>query len=155
MTRQRVDAWAAKSWADAEAAISSGRFNDEIVPTRATIIDPKTGAKSYKLITTDDPLRKTNLETLAKLKPAFPKFGPVTTAGNASQITDGAAALLVMTRRKARELNLPILAKYIACSVRFANRCTKHMLKSVTDCRRRTTSMSTPLAFDYGSEARI
>ena len=57
-------------------------------------------------------------EALAKIRPAFPQWGnSTTTGGNASQITDGAAAIIVMTRREAEKRNLPILAKHITTAV--------------------------------------
>ena len=60
----------------------------------------------------------TTIEALSKIRPAFPQWGKAyTTGGNASQVTDGAAAVLMMTRRKAEELGLKVLAKYITTSV--------------------------------------
>jgi acetyl-CoA acyltransferase 1 len=70
-------------------------------------------------IVQDDGIRPgTTKETLAKVRPAFPQWGRAqTTGGNASQITDGVAAVLMMTRRKAEQLGLPILAKHVTTSV--------------------------------------
>lgn len=71
------------------------------------------------MIAKDDGIRYgTTAESLSKIRPAFPQWGGgKTTGGNASQVTDGAAAVLLMTRRKAEELNLKIVAKYVTTAV--------------------------------------
>jgi acetyl-CoA acyltransferase 1 len=86
---------------------------------QALRIDPATGQRTTILITEDDGIRHgTTAEGLGKLKSAFPQWGAgKTTGGNASQVTDGAAAVLLMTRRKAEELGLKILAKHVTTSV--------------------------------------
>jgi acetyl-CoA acyltransferase 1 len=71
-----------------------------------------------KLVSKDDGIRPgTTAEALGKIRPAFPQWGNYTTGGNASQVTDGAAAVLLMTRRKAEELGLKILAKHVTTAV--------------------------------------
>ncbi|MGB8984036.1 MAG: acetyl-CoA C-acyltransferase [Anaerolineales bacterium] len=110
LTRQQQDAFALRSHQCAVAAIDSGRFAQEIMPV---VIPQKKG--EAKTVTTDErPRRDTTLETLAKLKPAFKKEGGTVTAGNSSGLNDGAAALLVMSAEKARELNLKPLARVVA-----------------------------------------
>lgn len=103
VTRAEQDEFAARSHHRAAAAIASGRFDDEVVPI--TTPDGKT-------ITTDGLVRKdTSVEKLAKLKPVFAKDGTVT-AGNASPLTDGASAVLLMSEEKARELGFTPLAAF-------------------------------------------
>ncbi|MET3686382.1 acetyl-CoA C-acetyltransferase [Priestia megaterium] len=101
ITRDEQDAFAASSQQKAEAAIQSGRFKDEIVPVEVP------GRKGQVTIFEQDefPRAGTTAESLGKLRPAFKKDGSVT-AGNASGINDGAAAVVVMSRKKADELGL-------------------------------------------------
>ncbi|WP_406118711.1 thiolase family protein [Streptomyces sp. NBC_00989] len=102
LSRTRLDEFAAASHAKAAAAIDSGIFDDHIVPIEVD------GTK----FTVDEGLRRgTSVETLAKLKPSFKDDG-VIHAGNASQISDGAAALLITTPERARELGLKPIARY-------------------------------------------
>lgn len=119
ISREDMDDFAAKSYQRAENAQKSGYFAKEIVPFNVSIKDPKTGATSKVTIDKDDGIRfGTTAETLGKIRPAFPQWGGgKTTGGNASQITDGAAAVLLMTRRRAEELGLKILAKHVTTSV--------------------------------------
>src|SRR5690606_35179087 len=101
----------------AAAATESGRFKNEIVPLKATREDG-----SVVEVSTDEGIRPTTTtETLASLKPVFqsdewtrrfPEIPWVIHAGNASQISDGAAALLIMERSKAEQLGLPIRARF-------------------------------------------
>ncbi|KAM0746444.1 putative acetyl-CoA C-acyltransferase [Meredithblackwellia eburnea MCA 4105] len=103
VSRERQDAFAAHSTTKAVAAQEAGHFKAEIAPV--TLPD---GA----VVTIDDGIRKgTTPEVLAKLKPVFKKDGS-TTAGNSSQLTDGAAAVLLTRRSKALELGLPIIGKF-------------------------------------------
>jgi len=105
ITREEQDDFSAKSQNKAEAAIKAGKFRDEIVPV--SIPQPK---GEPVLFNTDEfPRFGTTKETLAKLKPAFKKDGTVT-AGNASGINDGAAAVLLMSEEKAIDLGLTPLA---------------------------------------------
>ncbi len=109
ITRQDQDAFAAESHRRAIAAIDSGLFAEEIVPV------PILQRKGEPLMVTTDerPRRDTTLESLARLKPAFREGGTVT-AGNASGINDGAAALVLMSDRKAAALGLHPWARLVA-----------------------------------------
>ncbi|KAL8281224.1 hypothetical protein RQP46_006258 [Phenoliferia psychrophenolica] len=118
VTREAVDAYAAVSHQSALAAMDEGRFVDQIIPVRAVKVDPMTKERSEFLLSEDDkPRRGTTAASLGKLRPAFPQWGAVSTAGNSSQITDGAAALLLTTRAKAKSLGLPVMATYVAQSM--------------------------------------
>lgn len=109
VTRAEQDALAVASNAKAVAAIKGGKFKAEIVPVKTTVVDPKTGEKKEVTVTTDEGAREgVTMETLGALKPAFVPTGS-TTAGNASQVSDGAAAVLIMTRARAQELGLPVM----------------------------------------------
>ncbi|EAW07567.1 putative 3-ketoacyl-CoA ketothiolase (Kat1) [Aspergillus clavatus NRRL 1] len=118
ITRAMQDTYAAESFRRAEAAQKAGWFDDEIVPITTTVKDPKTGETRTVTLTRDEGIRYgTTAEALGKIRPAFPQFGDRTTGGNASQVTDGAAAVLLMRRSKAIELNQPILAKFVGATV--------------------------------------
>jgi acetyl-CoA C-acetyltransferase len=104
ITRDAQDRYADRSYRRALAAIGTGRFKDEIMPVP---VPQRKG--DPKLFDRDECPRETSLELLAKMAPAFKKGG-VTTAGNASVISDGAAAVVVMSREKAQALGLTILA---------------------------------------------
>ena len=109
ISREDQDAFAAESQARAEAAIREGRFKAEIVPVP---VPQKKGEP--RLVDTDEyPRPGTTAETLAKLKPAFKKNGTVT-AGNASGINDGAAAVVVTTAARARALGASPLARVVS-----------------------------------------
>lgn len=104
LTREELDQFALESQRRAVHAIESGAFHDEIVPVEAP------GRKGTTIFDTDQqPRADTSMEALAKLRPAFKKEGMVT-AGNSSGINDGAAAVVVMSRRKAGELGLKPMA---------------------------------------------
>jgi len=106
VTREQNDALAAESHARMARAIDEGRFEKEIVPIEVTV-EGETSTFSV-----DEGLRRgSSVETLANLKPAFKPDG-VITAGNSSQISDGAAALLVMSEEKASELGLTPRARF-------------------------------------------
>ncbi|OOB75092.1 acetyl-CoA acetyltransferase, partial [Clostridium haemolyticum] len=108
ITREEQDAFGLRSQNLAENAVKSGRFKDEIVPV---VVKTK---KGEKVVDTDEfPRFGTTAEGLAKLRPAFKKDGTVT-AGNASGINDGAAALVVMSEDKAKELGIKPLAKILS-----------------------------------------
>ncbi len=109
ITREEQDAFALESHRRAIAAIDSGRFADEIVPVPV----PQRKGDPILVDTDERPRRDTSMEKLARLKPAFRKNGTVT-AGNASGLNDGAAAVLVMSETKARELGLKPLARVVA-----------------------------------------
>jgi 3-oxoadipyl-CoA thiolase len=109
ITRQDQDAFAAESHRRAVAAIDSGRFAEEIVPVPI----PQRKGEPILIATDERPRRDTTAESLAKLKPAFREGGTVT-AGNSSGINDGAAALVLMSDRKASALGLTPWARVVA-----------------------------------------
>jgi 3-oxoadipyl-CoA thiolase len=109
LTRQMQDAFACESHRRAIAAIDSGKFAEEIAPVSI----PQRKGDPIVVTTDERPRRDTSLESLARLKPAFRKDGSVT-AGNASGLNDGAAALLLMSAEKARQLGLKPLARIVA-----------------------------------------
>lgn len=112
VSREAQDALAAASHARAAAARSAGRFSGEIVPVRTSVKDPATGERTEVVVSEDDGIRAgVTAAQLAALKPAF-KAGGSTTAGNASQVSDGAAAVLVARRSAAQRLGLPVLATW-------------------------------------------
>ncbi|MDD2356121.1 MAG: acetyl-CoA C-acetyltransferase [Lachnospiraceae bacterium] len=107
LTREELDEFSAWSQDKAEKAITSGRFKDEIVPVTIH------GRKGDTIFDTDESNRPgTTKESLAKLKPAFKKDG-VVTAGNSSGINDAAAAVVVMSEEKAKELGITPMATWI------------------------------------------
>ena len=90
ISREEMDRYAVESFRRAEAAQKAGWFDDEIVPIVTKIKDPKTGEEKEVTLTTDEGIRPgTTYEGLSKVRAAFPQFGPRTTGGNASQVTDG------------------------------------------------------------------
>jgi len=105
VSRLEQDQFAAESYKRALAAIASGRFKDEIVAVK---VPQRKG--DPLIFDTDECPQETSFEALSKMKPAFKKDG-VGTAGNASIISDGASALVIMSEKKAKELGCPILAK--------------------------------------------
>ncbi len=109
ISREAQDAFAASSQQKAVAAIEAGRFKDEITP----ILIPQRKGDPIAFATDEQPRAGTTAESLGKLKPAFKKDGTVT-AGNASSLNDGAAAVLLMSAEKAEALGLPVLAKIAA-----------------------------------------
>ncbi len=116
LSRTDLDAFGAESQARAARARDEGRFENEIVPVTSIHRDKETGdiTASDELVTADEGIRDgTTVETLANLKPAFKQDGKVT-AGNSSQITDGASAALIMSEEKANELGLRPRARFHA-----------------------------------------
>ena len=112
ITREMQDQMAVESHAKAARAQEMGLFDSEIVPVNVTLTG-KDGQTNTIVVSRDDGIRKgTTLATLAKLKPVFKKNG-TTTAGNSSQITDGAAAVLLASRAAAQKYRLPILARWV------------------------------------------
>lgn len=108
--RNTQDTFAVASHKKAAAARAAGKFKDEIVPVQTILKDPKTGEEKSVLIQEDDGIRPgTSMATLKKLPTVFKKNGGSTTAGNASQVTDGASAVMLMTRREAINRGLPVL----------------------------------------------
>ncbi|WP_236202143.1 acetyl-CoA C-acetyltransferase [Pseudomonas pseudonitroreducens] len=106
ISREAQDAFAAQSQLKAASAIEAGRFKDEITP----VLIPQRKGEPLSFATDEQPRAGTTAESLAKLRPAFKKDGSVT-AGNASTLNDGAAAVLLMSAERARSLNLPVLAR--------------------------------------------
>ncbi len=105
ISRQEQDAFALASQNKAEAAIKAGKFKDEIVP----VLIPQRKGDPLVFDTDEFPRLGATLENMTSLKPAFNKEGSVT-AGNASGLNDGAAAVVVMSAEKAKSLGLPVLA---------------------------------------------
>ncbi len=117
ITRETQDKFAADSFRKAAAAQKAGKFVSEIIPVTVKIIDPKTEEEKTIVVDSDDGIREgVTAESLAKLKPAFSKTG-TTHAGNASQVSDGAAAVLLARRSVAKKLGLPIVGKFVTASV--------------------------------------
>jgi len=116
ITRQMADAFSLASHQKALAAIAAGRFKDEVVPVDVSVTSmngakPKTSA--YTFDTDEGPRADTSAEALAKLKPAFHMKGTVT-AGNSSQMSDGAAIAIVMSAERAAALGLKPLARFVS-----------------------------------------
>jgi acetyl-CoA acyltransferase len=114
LTRDDLDAFGARSQQLAARARDEGRFDNEIIPVRSKIRDRESGEVKEldELVTADEGIRPdTTPESLGKLKPAFIPDGKVT-AGNSSQITDGASAALIMSAEKAKELGLTPRARF-------------------------------------------
>jgi acetyl-CoA acyltransferase len=117
-SREEQDAFALRSHQRAIAAIDAGRFRDEIVPVNVALIDPGHGngarptPRQLVFAIDEGPRRDTSREALAKLKPAFHVNGTVT-AGNSSQTSDGASAVVVMSADRANDLGLAPLARFV------------------------------------------
>ncbi|HEX9697758.1 MAG TPA: thiolase family protein, partial [Actinomycetota bacterium] len=120
LSRQQIDEVGFRSQQRAQAATAEGRFQREIMPIKVTV------EGGTEVFDTDEGLRETTLEKLGSLKPAFfdesvgakfPQIKWVTTAGNSSQITDGAVAMLITTPEKARELGLKPRARFHTMSL--------------------------------------
>ncbi|HGM9400591.1 TPA: acetyl-CoA C-acetyltransferase [Streptococcus pyogenes] len=107
LTREEQDAFAADSQRKAQLAIEKDRFKEEIAP----VTIPQRKGEPLLVDQDEYPKFGTTVDKLAKLRPAFIKDEGTVTAGNASGINDGAAAILLMSKEKAEELGLPILAK--------------------------------------------
>ena len=119
ITREASDAFALRSHQHAAAAIDSGKFKEQIVPITVEDVFVKEGemVRTSHIVAEDEGVRRdTSLEGLAKLRPAF-KRGGVVTAGNASQTSDGAAFVLVVSEAVVKALNLQPIARLAACAV--------------------------------------
>ncbi|KAI5967293.1 hypothetical protein CANMA_003113 [Candida margitis] len=123
ISREKQDEFAAKSFNKAEKAQAEGKFKEEILPIESWIEDDEEEDEDGEpiekkvVISEDEGIRKgVTPEKLAKIKPAFKKDGS-TSAGNASQVTDGAALVLLMRRSFAEKHGYPIVAKYLGCWV--------------------------------------
>ncbi len=120
ITREDQDAFALRSHQRAIAAIDAGKFKDEIVPLEVTekvLREDGSVEERTVVFDTDEGVRRdTSMEALARLRPAFKEGGTVT-AGNSSQMSDGAAAVVVMNRKRAEELGLKPLARFVGFAV--------------------------------------
>ena len=120
ISRADQDAFALRSHQRAFAAVDSGLFDPQIVPLQVEVVEPGTNGKVQKkssLFKRDEgPRADTSLEALANLKPAFKEGGTVT-AGNSSQMSDGAAGVIIMSRARADALGLKPLVRFVAFSV--------------------------------------
>ncbi len=114
LTRDDLDEFALRSQNNAARARDEGRFDNEIVPIKAMPRDKETGQliESDEIVTSDEGIRPSTMESLGKLRAAFMPEGGKVTAGNSSQITDGASALLIMSEDKAKELGLTPRARF-------------------------------------------
>ena len=115
ISRDQQDAFALRSHQRAVAAIDAGRFADEIVSVRARLLEAPNGtprASEKQFAVDEGPRRETSESALAKLRPAFHVQGTVT-AGNSSQMSDGAAAVVVTTAERARQQGLTPLGRFV------------------------------------------
>jgi acetyl-CoA acyltransferase len=116
ISREEQDSFALESHRRALAAMEAGRFKDEIVPLPVREVSIENGHRTtheFSFGTDEGPRRDTSMEALARLKAAF-KAGGTVTAGNASQMSDGAAAVVVMSKEKADSMGLRPLARFVA-----------------------------------------
>lgn len=117
ISRLDQDTFAAKSYQKALAAQKSGNFDEEIAPITVRYTDPKTDEETIITVDKDDGIRSgITIESLAKIQPAFSADGSIH-AGNASQISDGAAAVLLMKRSTAERLGQMIIGKFVCSAV--------------------------------------
>jgi acetyl-CoA acyltransferase len=121
VTREDQDKFSLRSHQNANRAVTSGLFDPEIIPVEVEIIEPGSNgdaqkSRSFTFERDEGPRADTSLEALAKLKPAFKVNGTVT-AGTSSQMSDGAAGVVVMSRAKAESLGLKPLVRLIAYAV--------------------------------------
>lgn len=117
VSREDQDAFSLRSHQRAVAAVESGRFDEEIVPLDVEVVTPggdgKVDRRKFTFTRDEGPRKDTTLEALAKLRPVFKEGGTVT-AGNSSQMSDGAAGVVIMSRAKAEQLGLKPLARFVA-----------------------------------------
>ena len=119
VSREDQDTFSMRSHQRAFAAVDSGRFDPEIVPLQVKQVSPGNGGvveKTFVVKRDEGPRADSTYEGLAKLKPAFKEGGTVT-AGNSSQMSDGAAGVIVMSREKAEALSLKPLVRFVAYTV--------------------------------------
>lgn len=119
ITREEMDEFALKSNLKAAKAVDSGLFDPELIPIDVEVteyVDGKAEKRSFTVKRDEGPRADTSIEALAKLKPAFKEGGTVT-AGNASQMSDGASVVMIMSAEKAAELGLKPLARFVAFAV--------------------------------------
>ena len=117
ISREEQDRFALRSHERAGRAIDEGKFKDEVVPLNVTFeeLDARGRKQKREVVFAEDEgvRRDTNMESLAKLRPAFHVKGTIT-AGNASQMSDGAAAVVLMSEERARELGAKPVARFVA-----------------------------------------
>jgi acetyl-CoA acyltransferase len=120
VSREDQDAFALRSNQLATTAVESGRFDSEIVPLEVALVTPgengKSKVKQFTFRRDEGPRADTSLEALSRLRPAFKEGGTVT-AGNSSQMSDGAAGVVVMSRAKAESLDLKPIARLVSFAV--------------------------------------
>jgi len=119
VSRVDQDAFALRSNQRAALAVETGVFDPQIVPLTVEIVEPGNGhimRKTFIFKRDEGPRADTSLDALARLKPAFKEGGTVT-AGNSSQMSDGAAGVIVMSRAKAESLGLKLLARFVSFAV--------------------------------------
>lgn len=119
VTREEADAFSLRSHERAAAAIDAGKFDNQIVPIEVPDVYVKDGKRveSAHTVAMDEGVRRsTSMEGLARLRPVFRQDG-VVTAGNSSQISDGAAFVMVMSEAKVKEYNLEPIARLASCTV--------------------------------------
>jgi acetyl-CoA acyltransferase len=119
VSREDQDAFALRSHQKAAKAVESGLFDPELIPLDVEIVeyaDGKAAKRQFTVKRDEGPRADTTLEALAKLKPAFKEGGSVT-AGNSSQMSDGASALMIMSAEKAAQLGLKPLVRFVAFAV--------------------------------------
>lgn len=117
ISRASQDAFAANSFQKAVKAQAAGLFKEEIHPLKVKFEDPKSGESKEILVDRDDGIRDgVTVESLGKIRAAFAKDGSIH-AGNASQVSDGAAAVLLMKRSTAEKLGQKIIGKFVAASI--------------------------------------
>jgi len=119
VSREDQDAFSLRSNQRASKAVDTGLFDSQIVPLEVEVLEPESNGKPTRKFTfkrDEGPRRDTSLEALAKLRPAFKEGGTVT-AGNSSQMSDGAAAVIVMSRAKADVLGFKPLVRFVNYAV--------------------------------------
>jgi acetyl-CoA acyltransferase len=116
LTREDLDRFSLRSQENAARARDEGRFDNEILPVAARPRDKETGEliETDEIVRSDEGIRESTMESLGKLKPAFlpEEKGGKVTAGNSSQITDGASAMLIMSEERAKQLGLTPRARF-------------------------------------------
>lgn len=119
VSREDQDAFALRSHQKAIAAIDGGRFREDIVPLKVEVVEAGGSgrtAREFVFEVDEGPRRDTSAESLAKLKPVFKQNGTVT-AGNSSQMSDGAAGVIVLSSERAKEIGLKPLARFVTYAV--------------------------------------
>ncbi len=120
ISRENQDAFALRSNQRASEAVANGVFDPELVPVKVELVEPGSSGKprqrTFTFARDEGPRADTNMEALSKLRPAFKQGGTVT-AGNSSQMSDGAAAVILMSHAKANELGLKPMVRFLSFAV--------------------------------------